>query len=85
MKVLIRNIRTRQFCTDGQDAGWTAERRAAHDFGSSAAALETISKKRMTDVEVVLAPGEEKYDIAMPVIIPGVPPPGSSKPQPPVS
>lgn len=65
MRSLIRSTATRLYF-ESEDK-WAADISRAHDFGSSARAIQFAVEHRFKDVEVVLAYDDPHYNIAIPL------------------
>lgn len=65
MHVLLRHRKTGLFyqCDDH----WIGDAEAAHDFGSSANAILFVHERRLSDIEVILAFDDPRYNISLPV------------------
>jgi len=64
MRSLLRSITTRLYFEF--DDKWVGDITRAHDFGSSARAIQFAVENRLKDIEVVLAYDDPHYDISIP-------------------
>jgi hypothetical protein len=67
MRSLLRSTVTGLYFESEEQ--WVADISQAHDFGSSARAIQFAVENRFKDVEVVLAYDDPHYNIAIPLTI----------------
>ena len=63
MRTLLRNTKTGLFYRSEKE--WTGDMAGAHDFCSSANAIQLAFEWRLKDMEVVLAFEDPRYNITM--------------------